>query len=113
MKEIAARSIAPEVLMVLDRALRVGGVRPLPDSLFAELPTLHVIGVCASGCRTVYSSAEWRGDRIADTRGRTAEGAQIDIVGWARGEHVAALDLVDYLSTGQLPTLDSFGQPAP
>jgi hypothetical protein len=113
MKEVPARLIAPQELAVLERALRVGAIEPLSDSVFAELPALQVIGVCPCGCRSLYFSGESRGDRrIADTWGRTAEGAQIDIMVWARDGHVAALDLVDYLSTGQLPTLQSIGQPA-
>jgi hypothetical protein len=111
MRAVTPRPIAPEELAVLERALRVAPVATVSDSVFAELTTLQVVGVCTCGCRSVYFSAESHGDmRIADTWGRTLDGAQIDIMVWTRGGHVAALDLVDYLSTGQLPTLESIGQ---
>ena len=98
---------------MLELALRRGALEPVSESLLAEVPLLRVVGVCPCGCRSLYFSPESRKDtRLADTWGQTADGKHIDILVWGAGGRVAALDLVDYFSTGELPTPGSIGRQA-
>jgi hypothetical protein len=112
MKEIPARPITMQEAKVLDIALRRGAMAPLPDSVFADVPSLKVVGICACGCRSIYFARESRKDqRLADTWGRTADGRQIDVMVWGVDGHLTCLDFVDHFNTGELPTPDSIGRP--
>jgi hypothetical protein len=75
------------------------------------LPNLTVIGLCTCGCRSVYFAPESGEDRvIADTWGKTADGEFIGVMVWSCGGSITSLDVVDYLSTGKLPSPDSIGE---
>jgi hypothetical protein len=111
MKRVTERAITAEEAEVIELALRRGALVPLPDSMLADVPLLRVIGLCACGCRSIHFAPEARKDkRLADTIGRTADGKQIDIMVWGTDGQVTALDLVDYSSTGELPTPESIGR---
>jgi hypothetical protein len=111
MKEVPARPITSQEAEVLDLALRRGALAEVPESLLAEVPSLEVVGVCPCGCRSIYIARESAKERrLADTIGRTADGMQIDVMVWGAEGRVTCLDLVDYLSTGELPTPDSIGK---
>lgn len=113
MKEIAAREITAQEAEVLELALQRGRLVALPDSVFANLRELRVVGVCECGCRSIYLSPESQTDRrVADTFGRTADGRHVDVMVWGVDGRITALELVDCQSAGQLPMPDSIGRPA-
>jgi hypothetical protein len=45
--------------------------------------------------------------RLFDGCGTTSNGRMVEVVVWARGERVTALDIIDYESTGLLPVADT------
>ena len=96
---------------MLDLALRRGALVSTSESFLAQVASLEVVGVCTCGCRSIYFAREPKKEkRLADTVGRTADGKQIDVMVWGADGRVTCLDLVDYLSTGELPTPDSIGK---
>ena len=111
MKEVPARPLTAHEAEVLDLALQRGAVVSVPDSVLRGVLSLEVVGVCTCGCRSIYFAGESRKDkRLADTWGHTADGKRIDVLVWGSEEKVTSLDLVDYLSTGELPTPESIGR---
>ena len=73
-----------------------------------SLESLSVVGVCECGCRSIYFTPIDRNDaRIANGVGQTADGKFVDVMVWAKDDVVTALDIVDYESSGQLPTSES------
>jgi hypothetical protein len=110
MRQVAERPISEHEAKVLELALRRGAETSIPDSIFADVTSLRVIGECACGCRSVYFSPESRKDVVlANTTGKTADGKQIDVMVWGAEGRLTSLDLVDHHSTGQLPTPESIG----
>jgi hypothetical protein len=56
----------------------------------------------------VYFDATELGDtRLFEGCGTTANGRMVEVVVWAKGDALTALDIVDYESTGLLPTAES------
>jgi hypothetical protein len=105
MKLISPRPLTAEEASVLRAALSLApaSVRGLPS-----IEGLTVHGVCECGCRTIYFEPVESGDtQVVDGCGTTANGRMVEVVVWAKGDHVTALDIVDYESTGLLPTHES------
>jgi hypothetical protein len=112
MQPVVHRLITPDETAVLRQALVRGAIAPVSKSILDTLASLTVVGTCSCGCRSIYFMAESREDvRVADTCGTTREGEPIDVMVWVRSGELAALDLVDYLSTGKLPDPASIGEP--
>jgi len=104
MKCISPRPIAPEEVAVLDAALQRAALVPAPAALLRATKALKVVGVCDCGCRSLYFRLPSSEDfRIADATGLLADGTRIDVMVWAWGEEVAALEIVDHVGQGALP----------
>ena len=103
-KEIAPRPIAVDELAVLEAALLRAPVEPISTTVIAGLRSLNVVGLCECGCKSVYFSAISRKDRrVADGMGVTASGKRVEVMVWANGDDIEALDIVDFESSGELP----------
>ncbi len=97
---------------MLGRALERGAIDAVSQAMLTEVPSLEVVGICTCGCRSIYFARESRKDkRLADTWGHTADGKQMDVMVWGSEGRITCLDLVDYLSTGELPTPESIARP--
>jgi hypothetical protein len=108
MKSVPHRPIAQAEAALLRRTLERAPLEEVSAPTLAEVATLNVIGVCECGCRTIYFQAIDAGDRrIADGTARTPSGAVAGVMIWASGQRLAALEVVDYESTGELPAADT------
>jgi hypothetical protein len=108
MREISPRPIQPDELAVLRAILVRAPITEMSPALIGSLDHLKVVGLCDCGCKSVYFSPIGRSDRrIADGAGRTASGKRVDVMVWAKGDDVNALDIVDYESSGELPVAES------
>jgi hypothetical protein len=108
MKPIASRSLTPDEKAVLHAALDKAPSGPPTPDFQERINVLAVVGICECGCRSIFFRAEQAGDyRIADNIGVTTSGQKVDIMVWADGESFAALEIVDYESSGMLPMASS------
>jgi len=108
MKLITPRAIQPDELAVLEAAISRALVGSPSRVALKNLQALSVIGICECGCRSVYFLPIGRGDtRIADGLGHTASGKRVDVMVWASGNHVSALDIVDHERSGELPVAET------
>ena len=103
------RPIRPDELAVLKRALSVGPLREIEETLLRSVDSLTVIGDCKCGCRSVYFRAEDSADSIvAEVTALSASDNHFSIMVWANGSALSCLDLVDFESCGLLPDPSTF-----
>jgi hypothetical protein len=104
MKRIQPRPIAPDELAVLEAALQRAAVAAAPGISLSATKALEVVGECECGCRSLYFRPPSSDDyRIADGTGLLASGTRIDLMVWASGNDLAALEIVNHAGEGALP----------
>lgn len=104
MNAFTARPIASDEAELLLRTLERAPLEVVSSEIYAQVPKLIVVEVCECGCRTIYFQSARSGDRqIADGVAYMPSGGAADVMVWASGGNLTALDIVDYGATGELP----------
>jgi hypothetical protein len=108
MKAIAPRPIELAEAVIVRNALERALVGIVSKEMLEGVASLRVVGECECGCLSVYfSPVSSKQRRVADGIARFADGRRAELLVWADGESVAALEIVDHEGGGQLPLPDS------
>lgn len=105
MRKVSPRPLTTRELAVVRRLLVLGGnLEAQPN-----LDELQVVGRCECGCATIDFAEDTEGSSpLVDVFGRTADGADVGVILWARHGFLSGLEIYTLATdTPQLPTPES------
>lgn len=96
---IAVRAISADERVVLERALQYAPAKCAHMPSLDQLDSLQVVGKCQCGCASVdfrHLKPGEIAEVVADAIGETRFGETVDVIVFALGGNLAALEIVGY-----------------